>query len=95
MGNQQFPSKKRKINYMQSEQIENGINSSMDDSPCDHVESPNKHQALSKGSKRIASVRTLRKELNNISYLESHPEVCQMFKDAGCYNFCKKLQRFH
>jgi len=59
MGSQQFPSKKRKINYMQSEQIENGINSSIDDSPCDHVESPNKkHQALSKGSKRIASVRT-------------------------------------
>ena len=38
---------------------------------------------------------TLRKELNDIDYLESHPEVCQMFKDAGCYNFCKKLQSFH
>jgi hypothetical protein len=38
---------------------------------------------------------TLRKELNDIGYLESHPEVCQMFKDAGCYNFCKKLQSFH
>jgi hypothetical protein len=37
----------------------------------------------------------LRKELNNISYLKSHPEVCQMFKDARCYNFCKKLQIFH
>jgi hypothetical protein len=35
---------------------------------------------------------TLRKELNDISYLKSHPEVCQMFRDAGCYNFCKKLQ---
>ena len=38
---------------------------------------------------------TLRKELNNISYLESHPEVCQLFRDAGCYNFCKKLQSSH
>jgi hypothetical protein len=38
---------------------------------------------------------TLRKDLNNIGYLESHPEVCQMFKDARCYNFCKKLQSFH
>ena len=38
---------------------------------------------------------TLRKELNDIGYLESHPEVCQMFKDAGCYNFCKKLHSFH
>jgi hypothetical protein len=38
---------------------------------------------------------TLRKDLNDIGYLESHPEVCQMFKDAGCYNFCKKLQIFH
>jgi hypothetical protein len=38
---------------------------------------------------------TLRKELDDISYLESHPEVCQMFRDAGCYNFCKKLQSSH
>jgi hypothetical protein len=37
----------------------------------------------------------LRKELNDISYTESHPEVCEMFKDAGCYNFCKKLQSSH
>lgn len=58
----QLPSKKRKINYMQSTQIENGNNSSMDDTPaCCHEESPTKkHQSLSKGStpKRIASVRT-------------------------------------
>jgi hypothetical protein len=38
---------------------------------------------------------TLRKELDNISYLESHSEVCQLFRDAGCYNFCKKLQSSH
>jgi hypothetical protein len=38
---------------------------------------------------------TLRKELNDISYLESHPEVCQIFKDAGCYNFWKTLHSFH
>jgi hypothetical protein len=38
---------------------------------------------------------TLRKELADISYLESHPEVCQVFRDAGCYNFCKKLQSSH
>jgi hypothetical protein len=38
---------------------------------------------------------TLRKDLNDIRYLESHPEVCQLFKDAGCYRFCEKLQRSH
>jgi hypothetical protein len=38
---------------------------------------------------------TLRKELNDISYMESHPDVCQILKDARCYNFCQKLQRFH
>jgi hypothetical protein len=38
---------------------------------------------------------SLRKELDDISYLESHPEVCQLFRDAGCYNFCKKLQSSH
>ena len=38
---------------------------------------------------------TLRKELDNISYLESHPEVCRLFRDAGCYNFCKKLLSSH
>jgi hypothetical protein len=37
----------------------------------------------------------LRKELNDITYLESHPEICQMFRDAGCYRFCEKLQGFH
>jgi hypothetical protein len=38
---------------------------------------------------------TLRKDLNDISYLESHPEICQLFRDAGCYNFCEKLQSSH
>jgi hypothetical protein len=37
----------------------------------------------------------LRKELSDITYLESHPEICQMFRDVGCYRFCEKLQGFH
>ena len=37
----------------------------------------------------------LRKELSDITYLESHPEIFQMFRNAGCYNFCEKLQGFH
>jgi hypothetical protein len=37
----------------------------------------------------------LRKELNDITYLESHPEIFQMFRDVGCYRFCEKLQGFH
>ena len=38
---------------------------------------------------------TLRQELRDIRYLESHPEVCQFFKDAGCYRFCEKIQGSH
>ena len=38
---------------------------------------------------------TLWKELGDISYLESHPEVCQFFKDPGCYRFCEKIQGSH
>jgi len=38
---------------------------------------------------------TLRKELDDISYLESYSEVCQLFRDAGCSNFCKTLQSSH
>ena len=38
---------------------------------------------------------TLRKELGDIGYLESHPEVCQLFKDACCYRFCEKIQGSH
>ena len=37
----------------------------------------------------------LRKELNDITYLEAHPEIFQMFRDAGCYRFYGKLQGFH
>ena len=37
----------------------------------------------------------LRKELSGITYLESHPETCQMFRDVGYYKFCEKLQGFH
>ena len=38
---------------------------------------------------------TLRKKLGDISYLEAHPEVCQFFKDVGCYRFCEKIQGSH
>ena len=37
----------------------------------------------------------LRQELGDISYLEAHPEVCQLFKDAGYYRFCEKIQGSH
>jgi hypothetical protein len=37
----------------------------------------------------------LRKELHDVSYLESHPEIFQMFKEAGCYRYCEKLQGYH
>ena len=38
---------------------------------------------------------TLRKELGDICYLESHLEVCQLFKDVGCYRLCEKIQGSH
>ena len=38
---------------------------------------------------------TLREELGDIVYLKSHPEVCQIFKDSGCYKFCEKIQGSH
>ena len=37
----------------------------------------------------------LRQELGDISYLESHPEVCQFFRDTGYYRFCEKFQGSH
>ena len=37
----------------------------------------------------------LRKELGDIGYLESHLEVCQLFKDSACYRFCENIQRSH
>ena len=37
----------------------------------------------------------LRKELNDIIYLEAHPKICEMFRDASYYRFCEKLQGFH
>ena len=37
----------------------------------------------------------LRKELGDISYLESHQEVCQFFKDACCYTLYEKIQGSH
>lgn len=72
MDDHQLPSKKRKLNYVQSAQIEKGNNLSMDDSPtCCHESSQRKkHQGPSKISgqervaapKRIASVRTRSEE---------------------------------
>ena len=38
---------------------------------------------------------TLRQELGDIGYFESHPKVCQFFKDVGCYRFCDKIQGSH
>jgi hypothetical protein len=47
MDDQKLPSKKRKINYMQSEQIEYGINSSVDESPfCQGESSKKMHQLV-------------------------------------------------
>ena len=37
----------------------------------------------------------LKQELGDISYLEAHLEVCQFFKDVGCYKFCEKIQGSH
>ena len=37
----------------------------------------------------------LRKELGDIGYLESHQEVCQLFKDSGYYRLCEKIQGSH
>ena len=34
-------------------------------------------------------------ELGDISYLEAHPKMCQLFKDARCYKFCEKIQGSH
>ena len=38
---------------------------------------------------------SLKQELGDISYRNSHPEVCQFFKDADCYRFCEKIQGSH
>ena len=38
---------------------------------------------------------SVRQELGDIGYLEAHPEVCQLFKDVGCYIFCEKVQGSH
>jgi hypothetical protein len=29
----------------------------------------------------------LRKELQDASYLEAHPEACELFENVGCYRF--------
>ena len=38
---------------------------------------------------------TLRQELGDIAYLEAHPKVCQVFKDAHYCIFCEKVQGSH
>ena len=38
---------------------------------------------------------SLKQELGDIIYLESHPKFCQFFKDAGYYRFCEKIQGSH
>ena len=38
----------------------------------------------------------LRKELDSIQYLESHPQIHKMFSDACCLTYVQKLQaRYH
>jgi hypothetical protein len=34
----------------------------------------------------------LRKEIDNIQYLQSHPEIHQYFSDAGCLTYVERLQ---
>jgi hypothetical protein len=45
---------------------------------------------------KIATGGTLiRKELQDASYLEAHPEAYEFFKRVGCYMFFQKLQGYH
>jgi hypothetical protein len=37
----------------------------------------------------------LRKELQDATYLEAHPEAYEFFNNVGCYRFCQKLQGYH
>ena len=37
----------------------------------------------------------LKKELNNLSYLQTFPDVQKRFSDVGCINFVEKLQEGH
>ena len=37
----------------------------------------------------------LRKQLGDTSYMEAHPQVCQLFKDDGFYRFCENIQASH
>jgi hypothetical protein len=36
--------------------------------------------------------RLLRKELDNLSFLQSYPEVQKRFSDAGCMTYVERLQ---
>jgi hypothetical protein len=37
----------------------------------------------------------LRKELQDTSYLEAHPEYCELVKEVGCYSFYQNLQGYN
>ena len=52
-------------------------------------------QVLRSTTQRWRKEEDLPEELGDISYLESPLEVCQFFKDAGCYRFCEKIQGSH
>jgi hypothetical protein len=41
---------------------------------------------------RKRSGALLKKELDNLSFLQSHPEVQRHFTDAGCMEFAERLQ---
>ena len=43
----------------------------------------------------LAEGTLMRKELQDTSYLEAHPQACELFKEVGCYRFCQKLQGYH
>ena len=36
----------------------------------------------------------LRQELGDVSYLETHPEVCTLFQEVGATNIVKKYRVF-
>jgi len=36
-----------------------------------------------------------RKEPNNTTTLDENPEFSQMFREVGCYNFCRKIHGYH
>ena len=37
----------------------------------------------------------LRAKVDDVWYLEAHPEVADLFKQAGVFTYCEKLTSFH